>query len=298
MSPAISTPAPLKTPSSPESKAGRETSCPTRTCMDASPAPACWIPTPTSLSAAIPRSVPTSTPRSISVGAYAVDTMASAAQLGSRRRHPLRPFRHRLQLSQSPTTGPSIQPRRWNPTIEPHSSIKPFNRQHLFRYGDSFNPSAETLRSAPATRTSPPEKNRTYEVGTKWDLSSQASFPSRASVFETTKLTRARPTHQSAPRRSRRKSARQRLPGRSHRTHYRSLGTAFQLRLSRWKSSELRNFSRPPSARSSPTSRATPSTCGPPTTARGSLEVGRRREFCRQPHRQLHRSARSYDWSR
>src|SRR4029077_15470422 len=61
-----------------------------------------------------------------------------------------------------------------------------------FEYGTSFNPSAETLSLSAANANLPPEKNRTFEAGTKWD------FPSRrlsveAAVFRTTKLNAREP---------------------------------------------------------------------------------------------------------
>jgi catecholate siderophore receptor len=37
-------------------------------------------------------------------------------------------------------------------------------------YGTSFNPSAESLALSAATANLPPEKNETYEIGSKWDL--------------------------------------------------------------------------------------------------------------------------------
>ncbi|HEY0183051.1 MAG TPA: TonB-dependent siderophore receptor [Rhodopila sp.] len=39
-----------------------------------------------------------------------------------------------------------------------------------FAYGTSFNPSAESLSLASSTADLAPEKNETYEVGTKWDV--------------------------------------------------------------------------------------------------------------------------------
>jgi catecholate siderophore receptor len=58
-------------------------------------------------------------------------------------------------------------------------------------YGTSFNPSAEplSLTVGPAgsgTANLAPEFNRSYEVGTKWDLNN-ARFSLRADLFRTTK---------------------------------------------------------------------------------------------------------------
>ena len=60
-----------------------------------------------------------------------------------------------------------------------------------FDYGTSFNPSAEALSltvgpAGTGTANLAPEFNRSYEVGTKWDLNS-ARFSLRADLFRTTK---------------------------------------------------------------------------------------------------------------
>jgi catecholate siderophore receptor len=60
-----------------------------------------------------------------------------------------------------------------------------------FDAGTSFNPSAESLSLSASTANLPPEKNRTYEFGTKWDLPRRLSL--RASVFQTTKLNAREP---------------------------------------------------------------------------------------------------------
>jgi catecholate siderophore receptor len=44
------------------------------------------------------------------------------------------------------------------------------NGSFYFAYGTSFNPSAESLSLAASTADLAPEKNETYEVGTKWDV--------------------------------------------------------------------------------------------------------------------------------
>src|SRR6202012_4607780 len=60
-----------------------------------------------------------------------------------------------------------------------------------FDYGTSFNPSAEalSLTAGPAgtgTANLAPEFNRSYELGTKWDLNN-ARFSLRTDIFRTTK---------------------------------------------------------------------------------------------------------------
>jgi catecholate siderophore receptor len=57
--------------------------------------------------------------------------------------------------------------------------------------GTSFNPSAESLSLSAATANLPPEKNRTYEAGTKWDFARRLSL--RAAAFQTVKLNAREP---------------------------------------------------------------------------------------------------------
>jgi catecholate siderophore receptor len=52
--------------------------------------------------------------------------------------------------------------------------------------GSSFNPSAESLSLSAGTADLPPEKNITYEAGTKWELFS-SKFSVRGAVFRTDK---------------------------------------------------------------------------------------------------------------
>jgi catecholate siderophore receptor len=48
---------------------------------------------------------------------------------------------------------------------------QPNNVQSYYAsYGTSFNPSLETLTATAGTQTLEPEKSRSYEVGTKWDV--------------------------------------------------------------------------------------------------------------------------------
>lgn len=61
-----------------------------------------------------------------------------------------------------------------------------------FSYGTSFNPSAESLSLTAGTANVAPEKNQTYEAGSKWDLFSR-KLSLRGAVFRTEK-TNARET--------------------------------------------------------------------------------------------------------
>jgi len=61
-----------------------------------------------------------------------------------------------------------------------------------FSAGTSFNPSAESLALSATTASLPPEKNRTLEAGTKWDLPhNRLSF--QAALFQTKKLNAREP---------------------------------------------------------------------------------------------------------
>jgi len=61
-----------------------------------------------------------------------------------------------------------------------------------FSAGTSFNPSAESLALSATTASLPPEKNRTFEAGTKWDMP-RNRLSLRASVFQTKKLNAREP---------------------------------------------------------------------------------------------------------
>jgi len=167
---------------------GRETSSPTRYAWTGVPGTSLLNPDqsqPFSGTAAVSSDVHAI---SISVGAYAVDTV----RLG---RHidlvgGIRFDRFDTDYnSQSPTAPPSQFSRvDQEPTYRAAFVYKPVQYGSIyFDYGTSFNPSAETLALSAGTADLDPEKNRTYEAGTKWD------FPSKrlsvaASVFQTTKL--------------------------------------------------------------------------------------------------------------
>jgi catecholate siderophore receptor len=67
------------------------------------------------------------------------------------------------------------------------------NGSIYFDYGNSFNPSAESLSLSASTVDTPPEESRTYEVGTKWDfLASKLSL--RAAAFRTDKTNAREPS--------------------------------------------------------------------------------------------------------
>jgi catecholate siderophore receptor len=61
-----------------------------------------------------------------------------------------------------------------------------------FDYGTSFNPSAESLSLSSNNVDTPPEQNKTYEIGTKWDLYSR-KISLRAALFRTDKTNAREP---------------------------------------------------------------------------------------------------------
>lgn len=61
-----------------------------------------------------------------------------------------------------------------------------------FDAGTSFNPSAESLSLSASTANLPPEKNRTYEFGSKWDFPNRR-LSVRAAIFQTVKLNAREP---------------------------------------------------------------------------------------------------------
>jgi catecholate siderophore receptor len=71
------------------------------------------------------------------------------------------------------------------------------NGSIYFAYGTSFNPSAESLSLTAGSANAPPEKNKTYEFGTKWDLLARR-LSLRSSIFRTDK-TNARETSPTNP---------------------------------------------------------------------------------------------------
>src|SRR6185369_13753420 len=66
------------------------------------------------------------------------------------------------------------------------------NGSVYFDYGTSFNPSAEALSLSATTANLEPEKNQTYEVGSKWDLFSK-KLSLRGALFRTEKLNAREP---------------------------------------------------------------------------------------------------------
>jgi catecholate siderophore receptor len=127
----------------------------------------------------------------ISFGAYVVDTVKLNRQwnlVGG-----VRWDRFDTRYDQSATPVSSFDRVDQQPSYRAAVVYKPKSFASVyFDYGTSFNPSAESLSLSASNANLPPEKNRTFEVGTKWD------FPSRrlsvdAAVFRTEKLNAREP---------------------------------------------------------------------------------------------------------
>ncbi len=170
---------------------GRETSSPTRFAW--SGVPGTSLLNPDESQAFAGTSLPSSNvdTLAISFGAYAVDTVKLNRQwnlVGG-----IRWDRFDTSYNQSIAPIQSFTRVDQQPSYRAAVVYKPKAFGSIyFEYGTSFNPSAETLSLSAANANLPPEKNRTFEAGTKWD------FPSRrlsveAAVFRTTKLNAREP---------------------------------------------------------------------------------------------------------
>jgi catecholate siderophore receptor len=167
---------------------GRETSSPTRFAWTGVPGTSLLNPDesqPFSGTSAVSSDVHAI---AISFGAYAVDTVRVGRFIDLVGGVRFDRFNTDYN-SQSPTAGPAQFSRvDQQPSYRAAFVFKPVNYGSIyFDYGTSFNPSAETLALSAGTADLDPEKNRTYEVGTKWDLPSKR-LSVNASVFQTTKL--------------------------------------------------------------------------------------------------------------
>ena len=122
----------------------------------------------------------------ISVGAYAVDTVALAPKwevTGG-----VRVDRFDASLNQPlPLNSPNLERVDVMPSWRTALVFKPASNGSIyFAYGTSFNPSTEALSLSASNAAVAPEENKTIEVGSKWDLFSRR-LSLRTSVFRTTK---------------------------------------------------------------------------------------------------------------
>jgi len=126
-----------------------------------------------------------------SVGVYLIDTLKLGKQwelTGGLRWD-------RFDASYRQTVAPATSFDRTDTMLSERGALvyKPMpNGSVYFGYGTSFNPSAETLSLSAANANLEPEKNETYEVGSKWDLFSD-SLALRAALFRTEKTNAREP---------------------------------------------------------------------------------------------------------
>jgi catecholate siderophore receptor len=170
---------------------GRETSDPTRPTWTNVPTTSLLNPNPDqalSGNVAITSIVHTT---SMTAAAYALDTMKIGKHwdlTGGIRWD-------RFDTRYSQTVAPASAFRRVDemPSWKAAAVYKPVAAGSIyFDAGTSFNPSAESLSLSASTANLPPEKNRTYEFGTKWDVP-LSRLSASAALFRTDKLNAREP---------------------------------------------------------------------------------------------------------
>jgi catecholate siderophore receptor len=149
-------------------EAGRETSDPTRPNYTA-PSTSLLNPNPNQQLNPNPTISSQVNDAAITIGAYAIDTISLGQKLDL-----TGGIRYDRFDDTYDQTIPSIsQFHRVDekPTWRAAAVYKPRpNASVYFDAGTSFNPSAESLSLSAGTANLPPESNKTYEFGTKWDL--------------------------------------------------------------------------------------------------------------------------------
>ena len=172
-------------------EAAKETSDPVRPAWTNVPTTSLLDPDPTQVltgSETIASNVHTT---SISAAAYALDTVKLGAHwdlTGGLRWD-------RFATSYDQTVAPASSFSRVDdmPSWRAALVYKPMGMgSFYFDAGTSFNPSAESLSLSAATADLPPEKNRTLELGSKWDFPHEL-LSLRAAVFQTVKLNAREP---------------------------------------------------------------------------------------------------------
>ena len=126
-----------------------------------------------------------------SYGAYALDTISLGSKFDLIGGFRWDRFGTEYAQSVAPATAFSRVDRL--PTWRGALVYKPKrNGSVYFDAGNSFNPSAETLSLSAANANTPPEKNITFEIGSKWDLAS-GRFSATGSIFRTDKTNAREP---------------------------------------------------------------------------------------------------------
>lgn len=166
-------------------EASRETSAPTRHAFTGVPGTSLVTPDTEQLFTGVPTVSSRVRTTAVSVGAYAIDTISLGEHIevsGGFRwdrfdadyRQRVAPVSAFSRVDEMPSwRGAFVYKPRGNGSI-------------YFNYGTSFNPSAESLSLSASTANLPPEKNRTFETGSKWDLSG-GRLSLRGALFRTEK---------------------------------------------------------------------------------------------------------------
>ncbi|MGA2712065.1 MAG: TonB-dependent siderophore receptor [Bryobacteraceae bacterium] len=172
-------------------EAGRETSDPTRPKFTNVPTTSLLNPDPDQVFSGteVISSIVHTTANT--AGVYALDTI----QLGSKWQAigGLRWDRFNTHYTQAVAPASAFNRLDEKPTWRAGTVYKPIPIGSVYvSAGTSFNPSAESLSLSAANASLPPEKNRTVEAGTKWDvLNSKLSLT--AAIFRTDKLNAREP---------------------------------------------------------------------------------------------------------
>src|SRR5580704_2924501 len=172
-------------------EAGRETSDPTRPTWTNVPTTTLLNPDPDQALSGTETITSRVTTTSLTAAAYVLDTM----QLGSHWDLTGGIRWDRFSTDYKQTVAPATAFNRVDemPSWRAALVYKPVAFGSIyFDAGTSFNPSAESLSLSASTANLPPEKNRTYEFGSKWDFS-HSHLSIRASVFQTVKLNAREP---------------------------------------------------------------------------------------------------------
>ena len=170
---------------------GRETSDPTRFTYSGVPGTSLLHPNPSDVFTGIPTVSSQVNVSAVSVAAYVLDTI----RLGKKwmLTGGVRWDRFDASYQQFVGTPAAFNRVDQMPTWRAALVYKPVPIGSLYlSYGTSFNPSAESLSLSAATANLPPEQNRNYELGSKWDLGSQ-KLSLRAALFRTEKTNAREP---------------------------------------------------------------------------------------------------------
>jgi catecholate siderophore receptor len=172
-------------------EAGKETSDPRRTTWNGVPTTSLLNPDETQAFSGIPTTSSNVHTTALTAAAYVLDTM----ELG---KHwdltgGFRWDRFDTAYTQSVSPASAFNRLDQLPTWRSALVYKPVAAGSMYvAAGTSFNPSAESLSLSAANANLPPEKNLTYEAGTKWDLPRRL-LSLRTAVFETNKTNAREP---------------------------------------------------------------------------------------------------------